>query len=265
MNIPALVAASASAVIILYYLVTNSPWLTKGIPTASLKVDSGAVMVLSDLHIDANPMDLGIIGSLAGINGVNTLVIAGDLFNYRIRVKGELELGVMVRYAVERLGLSRVKARLTVLYLMSSSSHDPEVHGNHRVSVMKVNNVTVVAMQGAVRLSYPDCIGSVYITHGDYAVKDGVLAGLLSFISLKLLNYPLFEVMLRRILNVNDHDWVISGHTHVPVFNSELKVANPGSWVKALVMKPHFGYVTIRCSNGELKVSLGSVHGNNAY
>jgi hypothetical protein len=101
MNIPALVAASASVVIILYYLVTNSPWLTKGIPTASLKVDSEAIMVLPDLHIDTNPMDLGIIGSLAGINGVNTLVIAATCLTtglgLRVNLNWVLWLGTLLR------------------------------------------------------------------------------------------------------------------------------------------------------------------------
>lgn len=247
----------ASITAIITYLIINSPWLVnKGQVIRESTIRDGAVMVISDLHIEDNPADLTVIGGLVRAGGVKVLVVAGDLFNRGMRVT-DSGFRAMVKYAVDRMGLGGISG-LTVIHVMSLTAHDLRLSDGYGVRVVKVNDVTFIAVPWVIRIKFPNCGGAVYVTHGDYAVKDGALAGLINLVSLKLFNYPVIEVMLRRLLNVGDGDWVISGHTHIKLINDGLRVANPGSWIKALIVKPSRGYVLIRCVNSRLDVRLGT-------
>ncbi|WP_291767822.1 metallophosphoesterase [Caldivirga sp. UBA161] len=259
------VASVAAVVLILYMLINNSPWLIdRELKMSGISINSNSMLVVSDLHVDANSSDLSVISELIRRSGVNTMVIAGDLFDRRVKVNDD-ELRIMLHWATQRLGLINDNgSELTLIYVRSESSHDPEIKDNEPV-VIKFSNILIVTVPRAIKVNFPNCSDAVYVAHGDYTVSDGLLAGLINIAPLTLLKLPIVELITRRILNANHDDWVIIGHTHLPVISSRFKVANPGSWKGILFTNPYNGYVLIRCVNKRLIVKLSRVSSDNFY
>ena len=254
------VASVTVVVLILYILINNSPWLIDGeLKMSNININSNSMLVVSDLHVDANSSDLSVISELVRRSGVNTIVIAGDLIDRRVKVNNN-ELRIMLRWVTQRLGLINDNgSKLTLIYVRSESSHDPEIKDDEPVGI-RFGNVLIITVPRAIKVNFPNCSDAVYIAHGDYTVSDGLLAGLINIASLTLLKLPIMELITRRMLNANRDDWVVIGHTHLPVISSRFKVANPGSWKSIFFINPYNGYVLIRCVNNRLIVKLGRVN-----
>ncbi|ABW02392.1 metallophosphoesterase family protein [Caldivirga maquilingensis] len=255
-------AASVTAVVmIIYTLINNSPWLiNRELKITSINLNSNSILVVSDLHTDANSSDLTVISELTRRSEIDVIVIAGDLFDRRVKVNDN-ELRVLLHQATLRLGLINTNgSELTLIYVRSESSHDPGIKGGESIKIAKFSNVLVVTVPRIIKVNFPNCSNAVYIAHGDYTVSNGLLAGLINIIPLTLLKLPIVELITRRVLNVNNGDWVIIGHTHLPVISSRFKVANPGSWKGILFVKPYNGYVLIKCINSRLVAKLGRVN-----
>ena len=254
-----IVISVTAAVLIFYMLINDSPWLTNGgLTIGSIRLNSDSMLVVSDLHVDANSSDLSIISELVKRSGVGVMVIAGDLFDRRIKVN-DREFRVMLRWLIQKLKLSGNNGKLTLIYVRSESSHDPEVENSKPIKITRFSNVLVISVPRVIKVNFPNCSHAVYVTHGDYTVSDGLLAGLINIVSLSLLKLPIVELMTRSLLNVTNDDWVIIGHTHLPVIDSKLKVANPGSWKGIFFTKPYNGYIIVKCVNGRLMVKSSRV------
>ena len=178
---------------------------------------------------------------------VKAVAIVGDLFD-DIHIKlTEGEFVRLIKPIAASLGL--LAGVDTFIYVPSSSSHDPIV--DDAVS-FTVNGVDVFIAPKYVEITLNGCRESVYLTHGDLAVRDGLLAGLIALLS-RPLKYPLFEVLIRHRLNVNSDGWVVAGHSHLPIFNSRFRVANAGSLAKALP----WGFASalyVACIDGALRI-----------
>ncbi len=250
--------SAAAIVLIAYMLINNSPWLIeRELKMSSIRLNSNSMLVVSDLHIDANLSELSVISELIRRGGVSAMTIAGDLFDRRVKVN-DSELRMMLHWAIRRLGL--INDELTLIYVRSESSHDPELEDYGSIKITRLNNVLVVTVPRVIKVNFPNCSSSVYIAHGDYTVSNGLLAGLINIFSLTLLRLPIVELMTRKLLGVSDDDWVIIGHTHLPAISGRFKIANPGSWKGIFFIKPYNGYVLIKCINNQLITKLSKVN-----
>lgn len=182
-------------------------------------LDLGVMAVVSDVHLDGNPRDLRCIGGWIDRLGVSYVAFAGDIFDRLNRMVLDEEV---LAYALTRLGLDGGGVRV-IFYTLAHHDHDPTIPGDF--AVFHVNGIDVIAVKGAVRVRTPR--GVVSIIHGDFALGNGLLLGMLNHAT----RLPLAELFTRMALGLGDDEWLIMGHTHMPLINRRLRVANTGSWV----------------------------------
>jgi len=192
-----------------------------------IKIDETKILFISDLHIPKSLKirdKFSIIGEFMKKNNLRLLFIIGDLFD-DFHVKASLsEIEEKIRKIVDILDLP---SNVTMYVIFSNSSHDPII-GNKKISIT-CGRRRIIVTNNLIRLTIGNM--KIYLLHGDLGVKNGALAYLLNKIAW-FLGYPyLIERFTKRyILRVEDRDWLIMGHTHIPFISDEFKVANTGSW-----------------------------------
>ncbi len=111
---------------------------------------------------------------------------------------------------------------------MAMYDHDPRIgYGEVKYFIDGVN--VRVVRGGVVKL----VIGgrTFWFLHGDYVVKNGLIASLMN----KLFSGSYDKLVRFAVRAGGEGDWVVIGHTHVPSINTELRVANTGSWINRLI------------------------------
>jgi len=165
--------------------------------------------VASDLHI-GSPRSLAHLFRRCPVDG-STLVVAGDVFEDEHRVVGFDEFAKLVKRFLVVIG---VKPR-EVFMALSSSSHDPILP---RPFTSVIDGVRVFACNCAVR------VGSVVAVHGDSVIRNGALAYLV-----ERFRRGLIGEVLRRRLGLSG-EWLVYGHTHIPLVDRGRRLVNPGPW-----------------------------------
>lgn len=174
------------------------------------------VLVFSDVHLGSPRSRIRELRRcLKGIDA-EVVAVAGDLFDDEHRPVGRDEARALFRRALAALG---IKPRMLIVSL-SSSSHDPQIAGSF---TDKIDGVEVMACNCPISFEY----GGVkfVITHGDLALGDGFLAYLVD-----LIRPGQIGRLLRRRLGVQQNEWLIYGHSHVPYLSGEERILNPGAW-----------------------------------
>ena len=113
-----------------------------------------------------------------------------------------------------------------VIYITAIYSHDPRTHRGE--TTYSVNGIRVRVIHGIAKFK----IGSstIWFLHGDYVVRNGLIASLMN----RLLGGS-YDRLVRSVIGAREGDWVVIGHTHVPGINSELRIANTGSWINRFI------------------------------
>ncbi len=225
MILPVIILAAISTAYILYNL--RSFLSHPKIRYLTVETDVEKILFVSDLHISESlekEKELDVIGEFMRKNGFTFLFILGDLFDdFRIQAP----LGEIERKMREVVDILNLPHDAIVYVTFSSSSHDPII-GNDVIEIA-YRGVKVVITNKPIQLNVDNM--KIYLLHGDLGVKNGALAYLLNKIA-QFFGYPyLVERLIKRyLLRVANEHWLIMGHTHTPFINSELKVANTGSW-----------------------------------
>lgn len=226
----------------------NFPWILR---YYSLEVhyqriiDNLSVVIISDIHAGSGKEDLVSLERVLKSLKADVIVIAGDLFEFEHKPADITKLKILIKNFLGKISLNQF---VKMFYVVSSSSHDPIL--KKKVIQFNINGNMIIVIKGVLKLEISGVL--VYVTHGDYACRDGVIANLLNKISLRLRRTPWMECKLRRIIGVKRDEWLIAGHTHIPLIDHGLKVANCGSW-KSYWRKGGKSLIIIRNGKIELK------------
>ncbi|MHA1626438.1 MAG: hypothetical protein ACTSVF_04790 [Candidatus Asgardarchaeia archaeon] len=211
---------------VLFFIVYNFPWITKYMEIRGFKLNLGgnSVLIVSDLHLSESSDPIEGISDFLNKKGIENLVIAGDFIEHHREISKD-ELKPFISMGLKKIGLE--KSELKVVYLTSLSSHDPIIR-EEKVSIKYEDGPLVIVLRGYCRIF----IGghSFVVLHGDYSVRNGALAGFINLVASTLGKKLFLERLLRRILRVENDEWLVMGHTHIPGIDEEDRVANCGSW-----------------------------------
>ena len=212
--------------LLIAFILWNFPWILR---YYSLEVhyqritDNPSVVIISDIHAGSGKEDLVSLGRVLKSLKADVIAIAGDLFEFEHKPADITKLKILIKNFLSKISLNQF---VKMFYVVSGSSHDPIL--KKKVVQFNINGNMITVIKGVLKLETSGVL--VYVTHGDYACRDGVIANLLNKISLRLRRIPWMECKLRRIVGVKRDEWLIAGHTHIPLIDHGLKVANCGSW-----------------------------------
>ncbi|MEM0338866.1 MAG: metallophosphoesterase [Ignisphaera sp.] len=243
----------ASALFLLESIVVlahNFPWIVRlwrlRVHHLRLFRDDLPILIVSDIHL-GNRDSLGKdVLRIASKRGFHTLVIAGDLLDKRTLFSDKI-FDLLEKFLVGNIR--------NVLYVPSSSSHDIKPLPTGPIS-RQLNGKRVVVVPEVLALSVDGCVGSLYITHGDYSSRNGIFAHIIDAITLKVFSKPFTGTILRKILETGDVDWVIHGHSHLAVHSQKLRIVDTGCWVKRPHESVQRAFAVATCRNGVVEVDL---------
>lgn len=173
------------------------------------------MIFFGDVHIGSRYSKIQELVKCLRATYVEEVVITGDLFENQYRRVSYDEAIKLIRRA---MGILQIQPRR--LYIsFSKSSHDPQLPGP---LITKIGDTEVLAYNGEVFIEGPQ---KIVVTHGDRAIRSGVLAYFIDLVRRGQLGR-----WLRRELALSDEVWLVYGHSHVPYVNEQEKILNPGSW-----------------------------------
>ncbi len=235
----------AIAIIMLY----NFPSLF-GLSKAKISVIAvpGPIIVVSDIHVGSRKSYYTVLRRLIERIRYTTVVIAGDLIDERIPFSNILS---GLKTALEALGLERGR----VIYVVSTASHDIDGYFEKPLHIA-INNITISIVSDIVRIIIDGCSSYIYVTHGEYTSRDGVIAYILDRIGVALFKKSIIALIMRKALDIEKNVWVFVGHSHVLSIEPLLKVANTGSWDDRVYASAKPGIGVIRCIDNRLDVKF---------
>ncbi len=193
----------------------------------------GPTLFISDLHLTHNE-DYSRFSNLPSFilaRGIRNLVIVGDLFNSpsdSLKILGEVGDEANANKISHLLGLNGTIQHL--YFVKSSRSHDPaEFNLTFRDEGFEFRTLGKCA-----RFTNNDT--GVLTIHGDDA-----FGGLHGFIFSYLTGRPFLEGWWKDVIKIDDDEWVIMGHSHVPGIDYSRRVANTGGWTDLLGFGPPRG------------------------
>ena len=218
-----IIVAVASLILLLLVYITSTIKMGRDTEFRELRVSCSNAILLSDIHCPRGHCPLG--GEIAEIvqeEEVECVFVLGDLFeNFHIEAE-ESEVISAVQSVLKPI-LRKVK---TLVYITSSSSHDPIVKGAIQSTI---DNTTIIVSPTPLKVRVGNI--TLYLTHGDIAVTNGAVAFVINKVYALLRNEDLhLEKELKTRMNIPSESWLIMGHTHVPGIDYTHKVANAGSW-----------------------------------
>ncbi|MCR8473653.1 MAG: metallophosphoesterase family protein [Crenarchaeota archaeon] len=224
---------STILIILVVYLLWNFPWLTGYFEPIiyTRKLSGSKVAVFSDTHIERGSLPTSLTEFILK-EKFDLLVAAGDLIEYghkRIRVNDlKRKLAEIFSQVIQCPSIKEI------FYITSMSSHDPKIG---KILELMINGKKVTVVPGVLIL---DDSVKYYITHGDYASRNGSIARILNRI------FDLWtEKRLRKALKMSSEAWLICGHTHISRVSTELRIVNTGSWHRKALAKPEFTLAVI--------------------
>ncbi len=195
------------------------------------------ILVLSDLHLlpSKDVAKLWVLRELIERFAPKMVVVCGDLFEFGDSPPslslGEIE--ELYTWVVRELGLEDQ----FFVHILSNFSHDPVLpRGVLRLSL---GSTKLVALNGYLLCVYVD-EKRFYFTHGDFGARHGIVAALIGAFGRLVRVEMLFEKLLKKILRVEEEDWLICGHTHFCGLDEKSRVANPGGWGRHPARRPTY-------------------------
>ena len=205
------------------------------------------ILVVSDLHLGSrSSLGAKLLVSVLRHSSARAIVVAGDLFDKKTLLNNKaLSL-------LRRLTAGSVRV---VIYVPSTSSHDL-VDIPREAVVREIDGKKVFVFPKAVAISVEKCLGKLYVTHGDIAIRNGVAAHITDVLTSKIFSKTFTGAVLRKKLGLGDLDWLIHGHTHIAQINRQYKVASTGCWIDRPHEKIERAFAVVSCSEGVLDVKL---------
>jgi len=208
----------------LSYLMVSLPWLWRPLPVLrETNVGDDTVLFVSDLHLDsAESVPRGLPSLVEGTRPA-TLVVVGDLLRAPRDVSSEGQLLDLVMAVLEKVDRT---ANLKRVLVTMSENHDPpltkgELTLEHRgAKIMLTHDPILIEASGVRALA----------VHGDYFCSDGAVTATVELLLLALGVSGATERFLRWKIGVDRNDWVVMGHTHVPMIDQGHRVSNCGSF-----------------------------------
>ncbi|MCD6094777.1 hypothetical protein J7J39_02655 [bacterium] len=188
----------------------------------SVYVNSGNIGVISDLHLDSNSRDLTFIGNYLNEKKIDYLVINGDLFEKKHNEKME---PVFLQEAMQRLNINSQDSIKKIIYIPALYDHDPYLE---KTLEYEINGVEFLVVKGMLRLVTPEA--SFYILHGDYILRHGFLATMIS-----ILVPGSFEKIARRAIRADQGSWMVLAHSHISKIDQKQHIVNSGCWISRVV------------------------------
>lgn len=235
------------AICLIMFVFWNFPWLTGyyhlNITSFELKEDS-KILIVSDLHMQPLNIVFKPLKKIIESKNIKYLVVAGDFIEYKHKRIEQEKLSKILAKILRKL---EIREESTIFWVLSKTSHDPQVSEN---TIFEINSTKVYILDGILKLILKNF--TIYVTHGDYASRDGAIAATINRM-LKLFGKKLFlENLLKKILKLEQDSWLIMGHTHLPGINNQNKVANCGAWSGHFLRKETNTGILIE--NGKIKL-----------
>jgi len=205
------------------YMLVSLPWLWKSpAQPRCVYVGDDTVLFASDLHLD-DPSEVpeALLEMLEQARP-ECLVIVGDLFHGPIisgPSSGALERMSAFVEKVDRAGsLKRVVATF-------SENHDPPLIGE---ATFEVGSMEILLTNRPLLIETSGM--KILATHGDFFSTDGLATAAVEIVLSAFGVRGAVERFLRYKMVGDAGCWVLMGHTHVPLVDQELRVANCGSF-----------------------------------
>lgn len=211
-----------------------------------MQLDKEKALIISDLHLDSNPRELNCIGNYIEENEISYLIINGDLFDKKHSQRFTPKI---FNQAYKELGLKQTSLE-KIIYLLASHYHDPKI-SKKEVQEFTKDKKKVLVFKGLLELKTQK--EKINISHGDYLLT-AITTGGASIIS-KLSPNMMYEKFFKSMLEIEEDEWLIIGHTHVAGIDYESKVANTGSWVNRVFPASDTG-ILIKNNPNSQNVSL---------
>ncbi len=193
----------------------------------------GTTLFLGDIHLTfgEDSSRLSGISQFILSNEVKNLIVVGDLFNS----PQDAEKILGTKYGVDSAHIILNSIGLTdenikVYFVKGFQGHDPTEFDLN----VQQDEVSFRTMGKCARFFNNKT--NVTTIHGDDA-----FGGLHGFIFSQMLGKPFFEAWWKDIMNIDDEEWVIMGHSHSPGIDYSRRVANTGGWTNRFGFEPSKG------------------------
>lgn len=193
----------------------------------------GAALFLGDLHLTygEDSSRFSDLPKFISRNAVRNIIFVGDLFDTPHDAEKILDArnGIDAVHAIfNHLQLSDETVKL--YFVKGFQAHDPKEFDLN----VQQDGITFRTMGKSARFSNNDT--RVITIHGDDA-----FGGLHGFIFSYITGRPYLEAWWKDMVNLNDEEWVIMGHSHSPNINYSRRVANTGGWTDIFGFGPPTG------------------------
>lgn len=232
------------------YLLVSLPWLWRPLPRPrEINVGNETVLFVSDLHLkDAKSVPVSLSEVIMSTEP-STLVVVGDLLHSPNEVSSDEEFEGLVRDILERADR---KKNLRRALITLSENHDPPLpHGDlkfeHRNAEVTLGHSPILVESSGTR---------VLAIHGDYFCSDGAVTAVVEAVLSAFGIRGAAPRLLRRAAGLDRKDWVVMGHTHVPMIDHGLRIANCGSFHSHLMRSASETAVLLQ--GGQLRMVGGS-------
>jgi UDP-2,3-diacylglucosamine pyrophosphatase LpxH len=193
----------------------------------------GVTLFVSDLHLTYGEDSSRFSGleQFISRNDVRNFVILGDLFNApgdAEKILADYDGVKAVDVIFSRLGIS--DETVNVFFVKGSQAHDPM---NFDLNVQQ-DTVSFNTIGKCTRFSSNET--RIITIHGDEA-----FGGLHGYIVSSLTGRPYLEYWWKDLMDLDDEEWVIMGHSHSPDIDYIRRVANTGGWTDIFGFGPPKG------------------------
>jgi len=232
----------AVVVLAVIYILWNFPWLIRYYTPImhKEKILGSKIIVVSDIHLREGSIPRA-LSDFIKKEGAEILVVAGDLFEYRHRKISRDRLEAKLAEIFGPIFKSAFPRQ--IFYVTSTSSHDPKIEN---VEEFMISGKKIVVIPGVLIL---EDSSMYYVTHGDYASRNGVIARTLN----RIFRFWT-ERKLRKVLKLPDDAWLICGHTHLPGIDRNCRIANTGSWKGKISVKPTYTAVIVDTEKDHVEI-----------
>lgn len=232
--------------LILIFCFVNCPFLFGKINFQEKNLEGNKALIISDLHLENNHRDLTCIGDYLEENGISFLILNGDIFDKKHKEHFQPELLYDIE---ERLGM-KTDFPSNVIYNFAFYSHDPRLKAKETQN-FQINGKKFDVFQGIIELKAD---GKTFdILHGDYILNDTIsVASLIN----KLTPSLLWERIVKNAVGIDENNWAILSHSHVPGIDYQRKIANTGTWINRYFSSTDTAILIMADNNKEPSVAL---------
>ncbi len=231
------------------YILWNFPWILKYYTITIYRDKTNAddtILIASDLHLELGQQVPKSLVRYIEQNSINVVVFAGDLMEYRRNVDDEVLVSILEDMLSD---IIKIQAVHRIYYITSTSSHDPKIK---HVTSTKIHGKPIIIIPGALQLE----VGGTefFISHCDYACRNGAVARVINKLMKKLGRSLYIENLMRKKLDIPEDTWIICGHTHIPGIDLNRKLANTGCWKRRVLIKSTETAILIKNSKPKLVI-----------